>query len=311
MKPLLCIVGPTAVGKTAIAIEVAERLNAEIISVDSRQIYHGFRIGAAQPRPEETSRVRHHLIDFQSAQEPLTAGKFGQIARDLVIQFEQQNQPILLVGGAGLYFSAIFGELFPSPPVDTNIRNQLRKRKVTEGIAALHSELLRIDPEVGQTIHPNDYPRIERALEVFLTSGKKISQFWTEQDVSSFPFFPFTIGISRSRQEIVDRIEKRTMKLLELGWIDEVRFLIEHGYSEAIELIKFHGYREIASYLKGNLSYQEMISEINRVTRQYAKRQVTWFHHHLNTQWIPIQETSQLSETADLIVQLYREKIRE
>ncbi|MCX7834744.1 MAG: tRNA (adenosine(37)-N6)-dimethylallyltransferase MiaA [bacterium] len=307
MKSLLCIVGPTAVGKTAIGVQVAERLNAEIISVDSRQIYKDFCIGTAQPSEEERLRVVHHFVNIQSVLEPMTAGRYGESAREKIVQLTNDNKEVILVGGSGLYYAAIFGKIFPSPKIDPKIRNQLRYRAKQEGTHILHQELAAIDPESASKIHPNDYPRIERALEVFLATGKRISQFWKESTNNSFPFQPYTIGLMRQRAELVKRIEKRTEELLQNGWIEEVKKLMELGYSEAIEDLKFHGYREILHFLEGKLSYNEMISEINRVTRQYAKRQMTWFRHRMDTYWIELKENVSNSEIADQILQLYNQ----
>lgn len=305
MKPLLCIVGPTAVGKTAVGIEIAIELNAEIVSVDSRQIYKDFRIGTAQPTEEELSKVPHHLVNFQSVLEPMTAGQFGELARKKILELTHQNKNILLVGGSGLYFSAIFGGIFPSPPIDSTIRTQLRTRAKNEGTEVLHQELCSIDPESAKKIHPNDYPRIERALEVYLATGKRISDYWKEPSFFDFPFRPITIGLMRPRNSLVQRIEKRTVELIQKGWIDEVKMLVEKGYTEAIETLKFHGYREILYFLNGQFGYDEMISEINRVTRQYAKRQMTWFRHRMDTHWINLEEKNTIAAVTKEVLQIY------
>ncbi|MDK9700667.1 MAG: tRNA (adenosine(37)-N6)-dimethylallyltransferase MiaA [bacterium] len=308
MKPLLCIVGPTGSGKTAVGVAVAKSLSAEIISIDSRQLYRGFRIGAAQPTEAECAGIPHHLIDFQDANKPMTAGQFAKLSHAKILQLVSAGKNVILVGGSGLYFRAIFDGLFQGPLIEEAYRVVLRERARIEGVPALHDELQRIDPALAQNIMANDYPRIERGLEVYHASGKTMSQWWKEQE-REFEFSPIYVGLSRDRADVVNRIAKRTKEMLATGWIEEVQTLLAAGYDEAIDREKFHGYRELAAYLRGEIMLAEAEERINIVTRQYAKRQMTWFRHTKNVTWVDVKPDETTLETAQKILTTWQDSI--
>ncbi len=303
MKKLVCIVGSTGSGKTAVGIDVALALGAEILSIDSRQLYRDFIIGTAQPTAAEQAQVPHHLTNFHDAREPMTAGTFAKLARDKIKELLQSGKPTVLVGGSGLYYRAIFDGLFQGPPIDPEYREKLRDRAEQSGVPALHLELQQVDPVIAEKIQPNDYIRIERALEVFHTSGKRLSDWW-QNGTDRFEFEPIYVCLRRERSDVVRRIAQRTAIMLREGWIDEVRQLLEAGYGDAIEREKFHGYREIAAYLRNELSLAETEERINIVTRQYAKRQMTWFRHTEGMHWVDVTPDDSTNKIAQRVLQI-------
>ncbi len=307
MKRLLCIVGPTGSGKTAVGICVAEKLHAEIVSVDSRQVYRGFRIGTAQPTQEENERVAHHLVDFQDANIPFTAGAYAKLARAKINELKKYGKNIVLVGGSGLYFRALFEGLFQGPPINEAYRSELRERAKKFGVPALHNELLLLDPTLAVKIQPHDYPRIERGLEVFYASGTPLSQWW-EQGSERFGDEPVYVGLKRERPNVIERIAQRTHAMLQEGWVEEVEELVHAGYGEAIEREKFHGYRELASYLRNEVTLEEAENAINIVTRQYAKRQMSWFRHTDGVQWVDVGKDDAAEVTAEKVLEIFHQR---
>jgi len=274
--PLLVLLGPTAVGKTAVGIALAKHLDAEIVSVDSRQIYREMDIGTAKPTPEERRAVPHHLLDVVFPDEPFAAADFQRLADAAIADIRRRGKVPLLVGGAGLYFRALVDGLFEGPPADPQIRARLNALADEEGNAALHARLAAVDPEAAARIHPNDRMRLVRALEVYEQTGTPISRLQTQWTPSSprHPFIAFCLR--RPRDELNRRANARVKQMLQQGLLDEVRRLRER-YPPHLKAFRGFGYRELWDFLDGKHSYEKAIELLKRHTHQYAKRQMTWF----------------------------------
>jgi tRNA dimethylallyltransferase len=279
------IVGPTGAGKTAIAIAVAERIGAEIVNADSRQVYRAMNIGTAKPTPEELRRVRHHLIDIRDPDEPLDVAEFARIARVAIAEIRGRGRPVIVVGGSGLYLRVLRAGIFAGPPADPAIRAHLIGVAEQDGTAALHLRLAAIDPAAAARISPNDLIRIVRALEVFELTGIPISALQTRHHFGPRPYTSLTVGVSRPRELLYASIDQRFDAMVAAGLIDEVRALLAAGHDGAA-WSRTTGYREIAAYLRGDLDFAAAIDRAKRESRRLAKRQMTWFRAEPEINWI-------------------------
>ncbi len=302
MKKVIFIVGPTAVGKTELSIKVTEALdNAEIISADSRQIYKFMDIGTAKPTPEEQARVKHHFIDIKFPDEYYSAGKFGREARQVIADLQNQNKLPIVVGGSGLYIRALVDGFFEREVFDESVKARLKKEIQEVGLDSLYNRLKQIDPESAEKIHPNDGHRIVRALEVFELSGVPLSQF--QKQMAQKPGFePVFFGLTRERQKLYQMIEKRVDIMLEQGLVDEVRELQARGYTEELNSMRTVGYKEVFEYLRGLIAYDEMARLIKQHTRNYAKRQLTWFRKDERIHWIELEERESVEKYVEKIL---------
>lgn len=284
-KPLLpVLVGPTAVGKSALAIRLARKLRAEIVSADSRQVYRYMDIGTAKPSKEELGEIPHHFVSIVDPDQTYSAGRFGEEACGTIAAIQQQNRRVLVVGGSGLYVRALTDGLFEGVVKDEEIRKRIRRRFENEGCHAVHLELAKLDPEAAARIHPHDARRIERAMEVFLVTGRTLSDF-QRSNVASRDFRPVFIGLDCDRQTLYRRIEDRVDRMLEEGVVEETEELLRRGYSETLVSMESLGYREIVSFLKGRTTRDRMIELFKQGSRQYAKRQWTWFRKDPRIRW--------------------------
>lgn len=274
-QPLILIVGPTAVGKTELAIQLAERLNGEIVSADSRLFYRGMDIGTAKPSREEQARVPHHLIDIAEPDEILSLAVFQQKAHAVIAQIHARNKLPLLVGGTGQYIRAVT-EGWTPPEVVPNeqLRNELEAEKDAHGIYWLHDKLKALDEEAAGKIDARNYRRTIRALEVILTTGKKFSE---QRGQSDAPYRLITIGLARPRPELYARVDARIEAMFANGFLDEVKGLVEKGYSPALPTMSAIGYRECVAVLEGRMKLEEAKQAIGRVTRVFVRRQANWF----------------------------------
>ncbi|WP_434341399.1 tRNA (adenosine(37)-N6)-dimethylallyltransferase MiaA [Motilimonas cestriensis] len=271
------LMGPTASGKTDLAIEIAQRMPCDVISVDSALIYRGMDIGTAKPTAEELVKAPHQLIDILDPSESYSAADFRRDALALMEQSISKGRTPLLVGGTMLYFKALLEGLSPLPEADTAIRAEIEQQAETLGWQALHDELMAIDPVAANRIHPNDPQRLSRALEVYRLTGKTL----TELTKTKAPPLPYQVHqfalMSDDRQTLHQRIEQRYMKMLEAGFEDEVRALYARGDLHIdLPSMRSVGYRQMWQYLAGELSHQEMVYRGVVATRQLAKRQITW-----------------------------------
>jgi len=273
--PLILIVGPTAVGKTELAIQLAERLNGEIVSADSRLFYRGMDIGTAKPTREELARVPHHLIDIADPDEILSLAVFQQKARETIADIHTRKKMPLLVGGTGQYIRAVTeGWNPPEVEPDERLRNELEKLKSDKDIYWLHEKLKSLDSLAAEKIDPRNYRRTIRALEVILTTGRKFSE---QRGQSESPYHLITVGLTRPRPELYERVDQRIDAMFANGFLEEVKTLLDRGYSPSLPTMSAIGYRECIRVISGEISEEQAKAEIKRTTRIFVRRQANWF----------------------------------
>ena len=288
---LICLLGPTAVGKTEIAIQLAQHLNAEIISVDSRQIYRQMDIGTAKPTLEEQQAARHHLIDCVDISQPFSVADYQRLADTAIADIQNRGKRVLLVGGAGLYFRAVVDGLFEGPGADPTLREQLEREVSQHGADVLHERLRSCDPESADRIHPNNIIRVIRAIEVYELTGipmSELQQQW-HPEKQRYPIIAFCLTMPRPL--LYHRIEQRVDIMLANGLIAEVESLLAAGYTRDTVALQSFGYRELIAYLNGECTYIEAISQLKQNTRRFAKRQLTWFRKDTRLEWIDREST--------------------
>ena len=290
----LFLMGPTASGKTALAIELRQHLPVEIISVDSALIYKGMDIGTAKPDAAELALAPHRLIDILDPSVAYSAADFRRDALAAMHEITAQGKIPLLVGGTMMYFKALLEGLSPLPSADPEIRAQIETRAAQEGWQVLHDELSRIDPIAGTRIHPNDPQRLSRALEVYYISGKTMTEL-TETAGENLPFNAYQFAIAPADRKILhQRIEMRFQMMLKAGFEDEVRALYQRGdLHPDLPSIRCVGYRQMWSYLAGEISYDDMVYRGICATRQLAKRQMTWLRGWEGVQWLDSEQPEQ------------------
>lgn len=289
LPTLVAVVGPTASGKSALAMELAERLGGEVINTDSMQVYRGFDIGTAKPSSSERRRVPHHLIDVANPGESYSAGRFVTDARTAMADMVARGRVPILCGGSGLYFRALMFGMAEIPAVPTPVRDAVEAWLKEKGLGAGHAELERVDPVTAAKVHPNDPARIARGLEVFRATGLPLSDFRRAQPFAESAPGTLSLGTLFQRPELYRRINQRVRRMMDRGWIEEVEALLGAGYGPGIKPMQAIGYRQIAAALSaGPISQQgrEALAEaIATSTRHYAKRQVTWFRKHPEISW--------------------------
>jgi tRNA dimethylallyltransferase len=286
--PLILIVGPTAVGKTELAIQLAEKLNGEIISADSRLFYRGMDIGTAKPTYAELARVPHYLIDIVNPDETLSLAVFQQRAKEVIADIHGRGKLPFLVGGTGQYVRAVTeGWTPPEVTADEQLRAVLEKLKEERGLGWLHDKLTQLDSEAAAKIDARNVRRTIRALEVILTTGRKFSEQRGQVDS---PYQLITIGLIRPRSELYQRVDERIDAMFENGFVDEVKGLLEKGYSPTLPSMSAIGYRECISVIKGFLSEDQAKVEMRRVTRMFVRRQANWFKESdPNIMWFKVE----------------------
>jgi len=303
MLPVFVIVGPTAVGKSALAVSVAEMLDTEIISADSMQIYRGMTIGVAAPSAQDLARVRHHCVGIIDPDERFSAADFARRAREIVHELHAQRKIPLVVGGSGLYVRALVDGLFPGAPADKRLRQHLKEAAAGKGAGHLHERLRMVDPASAKKIHPNDLRKVVRALEVYELTGTPISELHRKHR-DNRPDFDLTfVGIDRQRRDLYGRIDERVERMFELGLIEEVTDLLERGYGDEIDRIRPLGYPEVKAYLFGEIDLDRAKYVAKRNSRRYAKRQYTWFKHDPRIRWFRFSPDE---ETGDYAAQICR-----
>lgn len=286
-KPLIIIVGPTAIGKSALAVELALELQGEIISGDSIQIYKKLNIGSAKPSKEEQKGIPHHLIDLLDPTEYFTVAGFQQMTVDLIASIQEKNKVPIIVGGTGLYIRSILdGFSFPEKGTE-HIKHKWLEYAKIRGNASLHRQLKNIDLISAEKLHPNDTARIIRALEVYEITGQPLSSQRDYQDREYCPLGASTIyiGLRAPREQVYERINQRCQNMLEDGLIVEIQELLREGYSPKLKSMQSIGYRHVIYYLKGLATFEEMLRLFQRDTRRFAKRQMTWFNRDPRIHW--------------------------
>jgi tRNA dimethylallyltransferase len=292
MPPVLTIVGATATGKSAVALELADSVGAEIVNADALQVYRGLEIGTAKPSREDRRRIAHHLLDILEPHEPFSAGEFARRARAVIAEIRDRRRLPLLVGGSGLYLRALIGGISPIPAVAPELRGRLRRRLEGEGAESLRAELRRLDPTTAERLAPADTQRLLRALEVVLGTGRPLSSWIAERPVGDGGIEAVWIGLTLPRALLYDRIAARVERMLAAGWVDEVRLLLAAGHDPSLPAFQAIGYRELAAHVAGECTLEEATERIIRATRRYAKRQITWFRRQPDVEWFPAAETS-------------------
>lgn len=300
MEKLLAIVGPTASGKTRIALELAQKLEAEIISSDSLLVYKGLDIGTAKPSKKERELVPHHLIDLVEPSENYTMSNFYNNAITAINDIRGRNKKFLVTGGTGFYLNTLINRPFNSPTGSEEVKSTLEKRlKEGERLESLHNELKKIDPSSAARIHPNDKYRISRALEVFYSTGKTMTYFRKlhQEENKSRDFEPLIIVLNPDKEELKQAITARTKKMFDDGLLDEAQGLLTKGFSAEIKPLKSIGYKEAIQLLRGLINHKEAIELINKNTIALAKRQITWFKKQPFTLWMhPIREIDRIKK---------------
>ena len=285
--PLLVITGPTASGKTGIAIELAKQFGFELIGADSMQVYRGMDIGTDTPTPAQLEGVSHHLIDVVDPGEEYDAARFAKDADAVIADIHKRGKRALVVGGTGLYLRVLLKGLQSGPPPNPELRAELNDKAAKEGWPALHAKLKIMDPEAYERLHPNDGVRIVRAMEVYLQTGKPLSE-WQKQHGFSKTRYPHrVIGIQRPKEELNARINVRVDEMFQHGLVDEVKTLRENGVDSGLKPMQALGYKPVNEYLEGALSLEEAIETTKTTTRRFAKRQRTWFKKEEDIVWVP------------------------
>jgi len=282
--PVLC--GPTAVGKTSLALDLAEHVAGEIISADSRQVYRLMDVGTAKPTVEEQQRVRHHLIDVVWPDEGFHVARFIALADQAVNDIRGRGKLPILVGGTGLYIRALTEGLLDAPGADPVLRKALHERAQREGTSGLHAELAGVDPESAARLHPNDLVRVIRALEVYQQSGRTLSEMQQEHGFKSHRYHTLKIGLTCDREVLYERIDRRAELMFENGLLDEAAQIRQAGYDPTLKILKTIGYRQAFAVLRGELSTEQALDDLKRSTRRYAKQQLTWFRQDKSIIWL-------------------------
>lgn len=277
MSPLILITGPTATGKTEIALKAAQCLpKVEIISADSRQVYRYMDIGTAKPTPEQQAQCPHHLLDVLDPEQSYSAGAYARAARRVIGQIRNRGGLPIMVGGTGLYWQSALDGCFEDETEYAPIRAELRNRLHGEGLAALYEELGRRDPIAQARLHPGDKQRILRALEVALAGKGTLSTLWREREGRRVVRQPQMISLTMARSQLYERIDERVERMVERGWVEEVRALRAMGYDRGDSALGTLGYFELCSALAGQCPWQEAVERTKQRTRHLAKRQMTW-----------------------------------
>ena len=287
--PLIILTGPTAVGKTALSIELAKDLNAEIISADSMQIYEYMDVGSAKVTKEEMDGVIHHLIDEVKPDYAFSVSEFQKRATKYIKDIDDRGKKVLVTGGTGLYLNSLIYDMdFAKSNSNSKLREELELELKENGIDYMHEKLRALDEDAANRIHKNNTKRVIRALEVCL-DGKKMQDFSTELKYNE-NYQPIIIVLNRDREVLYERINKRVDLMMENNLIDEVKHLLDIGYDKNLISMQGIGYKEIVKYLEGEYSLDEAIEIIKRDSRRYAKRQITWFKRYKESKWFDLDK---------------------
>jgi len=285
-KPKLVIVlGPTAVGKSELALELAPQIDGEIVNADSQQVYRYMDIGTGKPSEAERKNVKHHLIDVVNPDEEFNAALYRRLATEAIDRIQRGGKTAVVCGGTGLYLKALTHGLFTGPGQDPQIRRTLEAEINNTGLAGVYQRLVKIDGTVTSTIHPNDRQRIIRALEIYESTGKPLSEWQKEHAFHEEPFEVCKIGLLRERAELYDHINRRAERMIEEGLLEEVRGLVARGFALDLKPLRSVGYRQMGAVIQGMMEQAEALAEMKQETRHLAKRQLTWFRRDDGIRW--------------------------
>jgi len=301
----IAITGPTATGKSDLALALAEELKAEIVSADSMQVYRFMDIGTAKPPKDILAAIPHHFIDILNPDETFSAGQFARQARDLIREKQASGVPLIVAGGTGLYIKALEKGLVALPPVPDDIQNKLWEDYLNAGLPALHERLRRIDPVLAAVLHANDRFRILRALGIYETTGTPLSALQEKHGFRETSLPLLKVGLTCPRDILYKRIEERVDRMMAAGWLREVQDLLARGYDETLKPMQAIGYRQLTAVLRNKMSLDDAVTEIKKETRRLAKRQMTWFKKEAPDIWLPLTG-SELYKQAREIIKLSR-----
>ena len=308
-KKIVVIIGPTAVGKTKYAIRIAQNLDGEILSADSMQVYEHMNIGSAKPTDEELATVRHHLIGEVDPLQEWSAAEYQKKAKGRIDEMFSRGKLPVICGGTGLYVNSLIYDMdFSTAKGDESLRKELRLLADTMGGQALHDRLTKVDPTAAERIHPNNIKKMIRAIEVAETAGKGIPAFdGVFQKAGDYD--SIMIGLNIDRQILYNRIEQRVDAMIEAGLVDEVRMLLARGLTEDHNSMKGIGYKELIGFLQNEYSLEEAVKKIKQNSRNYAKRQMTWFRRYDNIKWFDLTDVVDFEQSAQKVTEYIQSKL--
>lgn len=307
---VIAIIGPTAVGKTKFSLKLAKKINAEIISVDSRQVYRYLDVGTDKVDLAIRREVPHHLIDIVDPDQIYSAADFSLQATEAIDRIKNRGKSPLLIGGTPFYYKALTGMLSDELPKDSKIRLILEEEIIKKGLMSLYNELSKIDPESAFKIHPNDSIRIMRAIEIYRITGKSASWWYKNQKKIVSSCNIFYIGLTRSRETLYKNIEKRVKVQFASGYPEEVEWLLDNGYSPKLPSLQGFGYRELINFLQGNCTLADAIKNDIKYTKAFSRRQMTWFKHFEPAKWYDFDMITEEDALKDAVV-LSKEHLKE
>ncbi len=303
-RPLIVLLGPTAAGKSRIAVQVAKRFDTEILAADSRQVYRGMDIGTDKPTADERQGVPHRLIDLIDPDQEFNAGRYRQAALAEIGRLYATRRVPFVVGGTGLYIRTLVRGLCVAPQADPLVRSGLMKISKEQGREHLYAELVHVDPDTAVRLHPNDEAKVIRALEVHRLSGRPLSEWHRQHGFQEAAFSALLIGLQWPREALYRRIEERIDWQMAHGMLEETRALLDRGYGRHLGAMKGLGYRQVAAHLAGEYDYAETVRRFKRDTRHFAKRQMTWFRKEPGIKWVSIGENEPLESIVGRVVAL-------
>ena len=301
---IIVVCGPTGVGKTDLSYLIARKIPVEIISADSRQIYKYLDIGTAKPPKEILSQIPHHFIDILYPDQHYSAGQFGIESRKVLREIFDREKIPLVVGGSGLYIRAMIEGFFDGNEYNSEIRESLQQRLEKEGLESLYQELLKIDKKSASKIHPNNSVRILRALEVYLSTGKPLSELQAEK-LPTLPFPILKFGIHKDRRLLYQDINTRVDQMFKRGLLEEVRNILELGYNKNLNSLKSVGYKEVIQYIDGKIDFNVCVKQVKQNSRRYAKRQLTWFRNEKDVKWFGINDKNDMMKISSQILKTF------
>ena len=290
LKPVVVLVGPTAIGKSQVAIEMAREMGTEVLTADSRQVYRGMDIGTDKPTFAERQGIPHQLIDLVEPDQLFNVGDYRRHAVQEIDRLHQQGRIPLIAGGTGLYIRAVLRGLWSGPAADWTFRDRLTQEAKEKGATFLYQELKKVDPQLAQQLHPRDHVKIQRGLEVFHLLGTPLSQSHQHHGFQEIPYTSCMVGLTMERECLYKRIEARVDLEIAKGLLQETQELLNRGFPRTLRSMTSLGYRQFSGYLAGEYSYDEAVCILKRDTRHFAKRQMTWFRKEPSIQWLTVAE---------------------
>jgi tRNA dimethylallyltransferase len=292
---IIAVIGPTASGKTEVGLQLAQKIDGEIISVDSMQVYRWMDIGTAKPSVLMQGKVPHHLIDILNPDDSYNAGQFAKDADQVIAKLQQQNKPAILLGGTNLYVRSLIHGIIPVPAISPDITQGIQSQLREKGLSFCYQQLQQLDPLSAQKLHPNDVSRISRALAVVLETGRSIQEFQQQHGFNQERYEVLFIGTRWPRDILYQRINRRTLMMVAEGLVDEAESLLWRGYSSNLPSMKSIGYKQAFAFLDDQINRAEMVAEIQQKSRHYAKKQLTWYRNKPDVLWLQGNEIDELS----------------